>query len=278
MHLFSLLGIAVVQAQSLTLQAPVAAIDSAGHHPQPQNGHTRSSCWASSWHASAIRGRLPPKTTRHAVLPDGVTGWHPRKLDYRALAVVAELQPGRLLLVTHSDFETDEDTTAWPVLAKMVDTDGSVGGRDALLRDLAREVTIYQRLDGTGITPTFLGHVVDDTGRPAGFLVEYAPQDPEARRNPDRMRACLDVLRRLHGHNIAHNDAHDGNCLLRNHGDGRTTALLVDFELAEEAASEAASEAAKARDVSVMDRCIRGIAYTAGQKDGRQNEPSHVRY
>lgn len=262
MHFFSLLGTAIVQVQALAAQAdpssPLAAINIAGHHPQPQSRCTRSSCLSSSWQDSTKdtnTNRQTPKTTKNVARPDGVTGWHPRKLDYRALTTVSELQPGRLLLVTHSDFETDDDNASLPVLAKMVDFDAPDVSEVSLTRDLAREVAMYRRLDGTGITPEFLGHVVNETGRAIGFLIEYIAQDPEARRNSDSMRACLAALDRLHEHSITHDDAHDGNCLLRINDDGSATAVLVDFELAE----EAASEAGMARDLRIMDRCIRAI-------------------
>lgn len=259
-----LLGIAALQvlathAERSTSPIPLAAIDIAGHHSQPQNHHTRSQCLPLSWQeqeSATNKNGQTTKTTKNVARPDGVTGWHPRKLDYRALTVVGELQPGRLLLVTHSDFETgDGNSVSTPVLAKMVDVDVPDDERASLLRDVSREAAMYRRLHGADITPEFLGHVVDEAGHAIGFLVEYIEQSLKARQTPEKMRACLAVLSSLHEHHIVHGDAHDGNCILRDDGNGGTSAVLLDFELAE----EAASEAAMARDIRIMDRCIRAI-------------------
>ncbi|CAK7202065.1 hypothetical protein SEUCBS139899_004785 [Sporothrix eucalyptigena] len=99
-------------------------------------------------------------------------------------------------------------------------------------QSLAHEASMYERLDGTGITPQFVGHVVNEDGSAIGFLIEYIPQDENERLNRQAMQACLEVLRHLHGQGLAHGDPHDGNCLLR----VDRTAVLIDFELAQEAA------------------------------------------
>ncbi|CAK7225113.1 hypothetical protein SCUCBS95973_005749 [Sporothrix curviconia] len=140
-----------------------------------------------------------------------------------------------------------------PVLAKLVDM-GSPTDRQSL----ANEVAMYQRLDGTRITPAFHGHVVDEEGRAIGFLLEYIVFEKHkdaARRQHGRqsLQACMAVLSRLHDeHGVAHGDPHDGNCLVRNDG----SAVLIDFELAE----ENAAPAERARDKRILERCIRSLS------------------
>ncbi|CAK7216024.1 hypothetical protein SBRCBS47491_002690 [Sporothrix bragantina] len=120
-------------------------------------------------------------------------------------------------------------------------------------QSMAHEVAMYQHLDGTGITPDFLGHIIDEAGLAIGFLLEYIVSENEANQGRrQRMQACMTVLQRLHNdHGIAHGDTHDGNCLVRKDG----SAVLIDFELAE----KNAPEAELARDKSIMDRCIRSL-------------------
>ncbi len=188
-----------------------------------------------------------PATCANLRPGDAVAGWHPRKIDYRALSILAVLQPGRLYVVAHSDFDA-------PVVAKLDDawssSPSSSSSSSHSSSPLDCEVAIYQQLHGSGITPEFRGHVTGDSGRSMGFLMEYIAADgPAATPSHQQRRGCLTALRRLHRRGIAHGDAHDGNCLLRPDG----SAVLVDFELAEATSAAAEFE----RDLDVMERCIR---------------------
>lgn len=162
-----------------------------------------------------------------------VTPWHSRMIEYSALVKVMTIQEGRLEVVRHPDLGTE------PVLVK----------RAALpeyIDSISRETAFYRLLDGLGVTPLFLGHVTD-AGRITGFLAEYVqPQEEDEKRHgrEDGTEACLAALRRMHARGTAHMDAHGGNCLVR--GDG--SAVLVDFELAEETSSGEEFE----RDLWVM--------------------------
>ncbi|KAH8774555.1 hypothetical protein F5883DRAFT_387270, partial [Diaporthe sp. PMI_573] len=152
--------------------------------------------------------------------------WHTRTIEYRNLNKVATIQDGRLEIAQHPDLGTK------PVFVK----------RAALpeyIESISRETEFYRLLDGLGVTPLFLGHVTE-AGVITGFLAEYVEQKHEQQTGEERLRlresgteACLSALRRMHWRGVAHRDAHGGNCLVRSDG----SAILVDFELAEESSS-----------------------------------------
>ncbi|OAA65557.1 Protein kinase-like domain protein [Niveomyces insectorum RCEF 264] len=175
-------------------------------------------------------------TTDKTMCLDRTCGWRPRKTEYREFAVMESLQPNRMEVLTHPDFDA-------PVLVKMARL-----ARDAA--SLEHEVAMYRLLYGSGITPEFLGYVAED-GRTIGFIMEYIRGGNSTTRNRNNMQGCLAALRRLHQRGIAHGDAHDGNCLLREDG----SAVLVDFELSMETRSPSEFE----RDLDIMDRCIRTL-------------------
>lgn len=169
-----------------------------------------------------------------------ITPWHPRTIEYSDLTKIATIQEGRLEIVHHPALGTQ------PVLVKKAALPEYIGS-------IARETEFYRLLDGLGVTPLFLGHVVE-AGVVTGFIAEYVDQPQEEMQHmEDRERslswsrgteACLSALRRMHEKRIAHGDAHCGNCLVR--GDG--SAVIVDFELAEQNAPPEEIE----RDLWVM--------------------------
>ncbi len=158
--------------------------------------------------------------------------WHPRKIEYVELVKVRTLQPDRLQVVSHPDFDA-------PVLAKIASFPWDIP-------PLEREAMMYRLLYSSGIVPEFLGHVTED-GRIIGFMTEFIHETPSIRIK--NLRSCQDALRRLHQRGIAHGDAHGDNCLIRNDG----SAVLIDFELSIVTSSEAEFN----RDLEIMDRCIR---------------------
>lgn len=172
-----------------------------------------------------------------------------RQIDYAALVPLEILQPDRLLVVQHPDFDGLGNGSALPVLAKMARPPG-MG-----LRSIAHEASMYRLLDGLGVTPLFLGHVAED-GRIIGFVTEYVPPTGQKKElgGPERSVAaggssssaesCLAALERMHARGIAHGDAHGENCLVREDG----TAVLIDFELSLETLSQAEFE----RDLEIM--------------------------
>jgi hypothetical protein len=174
------------------------------------------------------------------VTTDNTKTWHPRLLDLSTFTTIKTLQPGRILVGTHPSLPSSS-----PVLLKMA--------------TVPHEAHIYHLLHGSGATPEFLGHGVQDSAdgheEVVGFVTEYIPQerleddDSQGGHRARQLEGCLDALRKMHARGIAHGDAHDGNCLVRE-GDGE--AVLIDFELAVETGDQREFE----RDLDVMGRCI----------------------
>lgn len=95
---------------------------------------------------------------------------------------------------------------------------------------LTKEVEVYNEIKefGSDIAPKFLGLLTEE-GRKIGFLLEKVEGRAASWDEPssDR-RACADVLSRLHGMDITHNDAHEGNFIITN--DNRV--FVIDFDRA----------------------------------------------
>jgi hypothetical protein len=92
-----------------------------------------------------------------------------------------------------------------------------------------RETRIYQRLEGTGLAPRFVGHV-HEQGRVAGFLVEYVEGRHAGIQDLAGCRAALDGLHRL---GVLHGDANRYNFIVGSDGEVR----MIDFDQAREGAS-----------------------------------------
>lgn len=171
--------------------------------------------------------RVPSRRASHAHL--NTTGWHPARIANMDLIPLRSIQPGRLEVVRHPHLGPS------PVLAKLAED--------------AHEATMYRLLYDLDVTPRFLGHVTAVDGQIIGFVTEYVepstkPAGPEKR----RQKACLAALRRMHSRGIAHGDAHEGNCLLREDG----TAALIDFELSRATWSRAEFD----RDLWIMSHTV----------------------
>jgi serine/threonine protein kinase len=163
----------------------------------------------------------------------GILGsdWHPRKIDYFEFTSIETLQQDRMQVVTHPDFDG-------PVLIKIASFPWEIPSME-------REATIYRRLHGSGVTPEFLGYVTEGH-RAIGFIAEYIPETLSTR--DGKMRSCIASLHSLHQRGFAHQDAHDGNCLVRGNG----SAVLIDFELSVETNQDTDFE----EDLNTMERCI----------------------
>jgi hypothetical protein len=157
--------------------------------------------------------------------------WHPRKIDYLEFIKIETLQQDRLQVVAHPEFNS-------PVLIKIASFPWEIPS-------LEQEAMVYRLLHGSQATPEFLGHVTEGS-RVIGFIIEYIEEVPSIRAK--YILGCLDALRSLHRRGIAHGDAHDGNCMIRENG----SPALIDFELSVETWLQEEFE----RDLDIMDRCI----------------------
>lgn len=151
--------------------------------------------------------------------------WHPTRIDYFDLSPVtveaehaaADTRAEKLRRVAHPSFP---GTT---LLMKIADF-------PCLLPRVEREMRAYRMLEGTGLTPKFLGHVTE-SGRVVGFLLEWVEGADQAR--PATLNACREALARLHERGIYHGSAHAENflcCSSNDEGEGKV--LLIDFETA----------------------------------------------
>jgi hypothetical protein len=161
--------------------------------------------------------------------------WHDRRIDYVDFVNVETLQQDRMQVVTHADFNT-------PVLIKIASFPWEIPS-------VEREAAFYKLLQKSGATPEFLGHVTEG-GRVIGFITEFIRELPSMRY--DNLQGCLTALRKLHQRGVAHGDAHDGNCLIREDG----SPVMIDFELSRETWSLEEFE----RDLDIMGRCIRAAS------------------
>lgn len=157
--------------------------------------------------------------------------WPPREIDYLEFVNVETLQQGRMQVVTHPDFDAS-------ILIKIASSSSEIPS-------LEREIAVHRLLRGSGVVPQFLG-LVTEGGRVIGFITEYIREVPSIRGRS--MQSCLVALHSLHQRGIAHGDAHDGNCLIRQDG----SAALIDFELSVETWLPEEFE----RDLDIMSRCI----------------------
>ncbi|KAL4891355.1 alpha-galactosidase A precursor [Aspergillus ambiguus] len=90
---------------------------------------------------------------------------------------------------------------------------------------IENETTAYQWISGHNIGPQFLGHLTEN-GRVIGFLMEYIPDARHAAAQD--VKACREVLSRLHGLGIRHGDTNRFNFLIRD-----SNATLIDFDTAQ---------------------------------------------
>ncbi|KAK7754310.1 hypothetical protein SLS62_003603 [Diatrype stigma] len=161
-------------------------------------------------------------------LPEAGNAWHPTRIDYFDLATVercpdASKRAEKLRRVAHPSFPGT-------MLMKIADFPSQ-------LPWVEREIRAYRALEGTGLTPRFLGHVTE-SGRVVGFLLEWLEGADQAR--PATLEACHDALKRLHEHGIYHGSAHTENFLCcsikakdgKGEREGEGKVFLIDFEKA----------------------------------------------
>jgi hypothetical protein len=88
--------------------------------------------------------------------------WHPAQLSELDFTCQEYIKTGSVELMTHPGLNDGK-----PVLVKTAMWPWEIDRMEL-------ETTIYQRLDGSGISPAFLGHVMEgEKGRIIGFVLEW---------------------------------------------------------------------------------------------------------
>jgi len=142
----------------------------------------------------------------HVVLPGVLTLWHPNRVEFLSLKYGNTWISGVRMVRYDSKL----------VVAKVARFDYYIDGME-------RETAVYQTIEGRGIGPAFLGHILEG-GRVIGILVELVEGRPAG---PSDIHGCRDVLQRLHALDIAHGDIFRHNFIVASDG----TVKLIDFEM-----------------------------------------------
>ncbi|KAG2135734.1 alpha-galactosidase A [Suillus bovinus] len=147
----------------------------------------------------------PTVQPTNATLPEVREQWHPNKVDALSLPFVKFMTP-RVRVVQYA---------SRPVVSKIARFDFEIPRME-------RETAAYRAIDGYGVSPAFLGHIVEGD-RVIGFLVEQLHGRPAG---PEDLQGCRDVLQRLHALDIIHGDPNKHNFIVASDG----TVTLIDFE------------------------------------------------
>lgn len=139
------------------------------------------------------------------MLPEVREQWHPNKVDDLSLPLV-KIITSRVRVVQYA---------SRPVVAKIARFDFEIA-------QMERETVVYRAIDGRGVGPAFLGHIVEGD-RVIGFLVEQVHGRPAG---PEDLQGCHDAVQRLHAVDIIHGDPNKFNFRVASDG----TVTLIDFE------------------------------------------------
>lgn len=159
--------------------------------------------------ADPTNGRPSFTNITKAVLPSITHIWHPLKVEYLQLNI------GRKLF-TNTYEAACSFIPSTPLIVKFARFPWEIDWMDS-------ETRAYEWIQGKGIGPEFLGHVMEQ-GRTIGFLIAKV-EDCRCATKMEDLEACRAVLSRLHDLGIKHGDTNKHNFLMR--GDGK--AVLIDF-------------------------------------------------
>jgi predicted Ser/Thr protein kinase len=142
--------------------------------------------------------------------------WHPNVVDVLSLTLHDRIS-ARVHVVTYG---------SKPAIAKIARFEFEIPL-------VEKETAIYQAIDGHGIGPAFLGHLIEH-GRVMGFLIEKV----EGRHGYiGDLEPCQEVTKRLHSLGIVHGDLNRHNFIV-----SPADVTLIDFENATQNGSEGAME------------------------------------
>jgi len=92
-------------------------------------------------------------------------------------------------------------------------------------------------------------------------MVEYIDEARTAGPGPEDVKACREVLKKLHVLGIKHRDINKHNFLVRGSGDGGS-AVLLDFEMAKrDVTSDELEEEFQRLEKSIQDPSLRGAVH-----------------
>ena len=147
----------------------------------------------------------------------GVTAiWHHNSVDARSLVIEDRLS-ARVRVVKYKSKS---------VIAKIARFEFEVPQAEA-------ETVLYQAIDGYGIGPVFLGHLIEH-GRVMGSLLERIEGRPGDTRD---LEACQSTVEGLHSLGIVHEDLNKYNFIV-----GPSGMTLIDFENARQNESKEAMQ------------------------------------
>ncbi|CAI7646524.1 unnamed protein product [Penicillium glandicola] len=146
--------------------------------------------------------------------------WHCTLLDCLELERIKPLTAAAFEAVSHPTLPIIFQTSA-TVIAKIARFEWEIPR-------IERETRAYQLLEGSGLTPRFLGHI-HENGRIMGFLLEKIEGHPASIQDLD---ICEAALGKLHELGFLHGDANRYNFLVTEEG-----VKLLDFECLQENAS-----------------------------------------
>lgn len=158
-----------------------------------------------------ITGELEFTKYTTVIFPEVGNNWHPIKVDHLELVKLARLRQN-IHKVTHPRFPR-------PIVVKFAEFPWKIP-------QIELETTAYQRIDGAGIGPTFLGHVTE-AGRTIGFLIDFVEGSRTA--GQEDLAVCQRILSKLHGLGLRHGDINKHNFLV-----GNESVLMIDFETTKE--------------------------------------------
>ncbi|KAI0538443.1 hypothetical protein GGR58DRAFT_501107 [Xylaria digitata] len=187
-----------------------------------------------SWNVGQIHraenGKVCFKEIAEIPLEGIENAWHPTKIDFTEFELIGTSTDGRLWHAKHPRFNGRS------VFVK-IDWAGTFSKQVT-----ENETRAYQRIDGRGIAPEFLGHVTYH-GAIIGFILEWLEGARTTGKRDESDR--IDAVKRLHALGITHGSAHHLNFLKR----GKDM-LMIDFE--ESRFDDQATDKRKKKDI----KCI----------------------
>ncbi|KAJ5577408.1 uncharacterized protein N7459_006372 [Penicillium hispanicum] len=143
--------------------------------------------------------------------------WHQTLVDC--------LELKRTKLLTAMTFEAVSHPTLPLVSPSPATTIAKIARFEWEIPRIERETRAYQLLEGSGLTPRFLGHI-HESGRIMGFLLEKIEGRPASIQD---LGACEAALKKLHELGFLHGDVNRYNFLVTEEG-----VKILDFERLQE--------------------------------------------